>query len=272
MEKEKRTPEEKKLIIKRIIAIASVLIFVGLMFFAHVYIVQPLIDQLFGGAQTVDPDASWWEKLTSGVNPDNLDLTYLSDMYRSSPVKTVLIYIGIQMLQVFIALIPGEVVEVSAGVLFGPWMGLLYSLIGVAIGSSIVFMFTKLLGIRFVELFVDSDKINNMKLIKNNRRLNGLVFMIFFIPGTPKDLLTYLIGLTRMKLGTFLALSLIARTPSILTSTLAGNALRDKDYRLTIIIFAITGAAAVIGYIAYSIISKRSEAKEKDSAEKALQE
>ncbi|MBE6764323.1 MAG: VTT domain-containing protein [Ruminococcaceae bacterium] len=267
MEKEKKPAAGRKLVVKRIIAIVSVVIFVGLMFFAHVYIVQPLIDQLFGGAQTVDPDASLWERLTSGIDPDNLDLTYLSDMYRSSPVKTVLIYIGIQILQVFIALIPGEVVEVSAGILFGPWMGLVYSLIGVAVGSSIVFMFTKLLGIRFVELFVDSEKINNMKIIKNNRRLNGLVFMIFFIPGTPKDLMTYLIGLTRMKLGTFLALSLLARTPSILTSTLAGDALRDKDYKLTVIIFAITGVAAVIGYIVYSIMSKRSESKKAAQSE-----
>lgn len=263
IEKEKRSSTGKK-----IVAIVSLLLFVGLVFLLQIYIVQPMIDGLFGGAQPVDPNAPWYERLFSSVDPDNLDLTYMSDMYKSSPVKTVLVYIGIQVLQVFIALIPGEVVEVAAGVLFGPWMGLVYSLIGVAIASSIVFLLTKLLGIRFVELFVSADKINSMKLIKSNRRLNMLVFLIFFIPGTPKDLLTYFVGLTRMKLHTFLLISLAARIPSVLSSTFAGEALRQQEYKTSLIIFAATGVAAVIGYTVYTIISKRHEKKEKEKENK----
>lgn len=256
--------ERRHLRAKRIIAVVSALVFIALLVFTHIFIAQPLIDQLFGSAPEVPKDASFIEKLTSTVDPDRLDLTYLSDMYKSQPVKTVLIYIGVQVLQVFIALIPGEVVEVAAGVIFGPWLGLLYSLLGVAVGSSLVFLLTKLLGLRFVRLFVDEEKINGMKIINSNKRLNSLTFLCYFIPGTPKDLLTYFIGLTRMKLPVFLLISLFARIPSVLTSTFAGDALRDKDYMTSIIIFAVTGVLAVAGYITYTVISKRKSAKADD--------
>jgi len=200
----------------------------------------PLLEQFFGGTEVTEEGTLAFR-----------------EMVDARPIGGRLIYIGIQILQVFIAFIPGEVVEVAGGVAFGPLEGLVLSLIGVVVGSSIVFMLTKTLGLRFVELFVDRKKIDDLAFIRSNNRLNSLVFLIFFIPGTPKDVLTYVVGLTRMKLHTFLLISVIARIPSILTSTWGGDALIKGDYRKAIFIFGVTAVASAIGLIVYNIVSKK---------------
>lgn len=237
---------KKHIVIKRILAIISALIFIGLFAWVGIAFGMPLIDQLFGSA----------------TDPSQIDLTYFRNMVADEPITARLIYIGIQILQVFVALIPGEVVEVAGGIAFNPFEGAGLALIGVAIASSMVFGLTKLFGIRFVELFVSRERINDMAIIRSDSRLNSFVFLIFFIPGTPKDLLTYFVGLTRMKLSTFLLLSLTARIPSVLSSTLAGDAIVAKNYITAIIIFAVTGVLAAVGFVVYKMISKkRSTAK-----------
>ncbi len=236
--------KRKHLALKRTIGIISFLIFVALLVWVTLKIGIPLINHYFGGTTT-----------------ETADTGYFSSLVENNPISGRLIFVGIQILQVFIAFIPGEVVEIAAGAVFGALEGTLLSLLGVTIGSVIIFLLTKWLGIKFVSLFISEEKINSMKFLKNDRSLNNLVFLIFFIPGTPKDLLTYFVGLTRMKLHTFLAISLIARIPSILTSTLAGNAINNNDWKSAIIIFSITAAVSIIGIIIYNIISKKRDKK-----------
>lgn len=105
--------------------------------------------------------------------------------------------------QVVVAVLPGEPIEIGAGVAFGVWQGLGLCLIGAALGSTIIFLFTKKLGIKLVEVFVPLEKIRQLKFLQNNRRLHVLVFLLFWIPGVPKDVLTYFVGLTEMKLPAF---------------------------------------------------------------------
>jgi uncharacterized membrane protein YdjX (TVP38/TMEM64 family) len=100
----------------------------------------------------------------------------------------------------------------------------------VALGSVIIFMFTKRLGIKMAEAMVGKEKIHSLHFVKDSKNLNLLIFFLYFIPGTPKDIFTYFIGLTPMKLKTFLILSSIARIPSVITSTITGNALGVKDF------------------------------------------
>ncbi len=234
--------EEKKqhLALKRTIGIISFLIFIALLVWVTIKIGIPLVEHYFGGTTT-----------------ETADTGYFSSLVENNPISGRLIFIGIQILQVFVAFIPGEVVEIAAGAVFGAIEGTILSLVGVTIGSSIIFLFTKWLGIKFVSLFVSEEKINSMKFIKNNRRLNNIVFFIFFIPGTPKDLLTYFVGLTRMKLHTFLCISLIARIPSILSSTLIGAAIDDSNWNSAIIILIITAAISLLGILIYNLIVRR---------------
>jgi uncharacterized membrane protein YdjX (TVP38/TMEM64 family) len=170
--------------------------------------------------------------------------------------------VGMMVLQVVVAVIPGEALEIGAGYAFGAWEGLLLCLIGAAIGSAIIFFFVKLLGVKMVEAFISREKINSLKFIKSSRRLNLLMFILFFIPGTPKDLFTYFAGLTPMKLHTFLMISTIARIPSVITSTIGGHALGTQQYVFAAVVFAITIIVSLIGILIYRRISKQEKEKE----------
>ena len=179
------------------------------------------------------------------------------DYIRSFGILGPFVMLLIQFLQVFIALIPGEFVETAAGFAFGPVFGTLICYIGVAAASSVVFLLTRRFGIKLVEVFVSRDKINELKFINTEKKRNYLIFLLFFIPGTPKDLLTYFVGLTDIKLGSFLVISLIARIPSVLSSTFGGHLLGVGQYWDAILLYAITGAVSLIGLMVYNKIIKR---------------
>ena len=166
------------------------------------------------------------------------------------------LFIGMMALQIVFAVIPGEPMELGAGYAFGTLEGTVLCLAGAVVGSSIVFLFTKLLGIKMVEAFVNREKIRSMRFMKYSKNLNAIVFFAFLIPGTPKDILTYFIGLTSMKLKTFLILTSIARIPSVITSTITGNALGMQDYKNAAIVYSVTAAVSLIGAVVYHRISK----------------
>ena len=100
-----------------------------------------------------------------------------------------------------------------------------------------------------------------MKFLQNTKKLNILIFILFFIPGTPKDLFTYFIGLTPMKLRTFLILSSIARIPSVISSTIGGEALGLQNYTFAIAVFILTAAISGIGLLIYRKITIHSAGK-----------
>lgn len=170
-------------------------------------------------------------------------------------------YIGIVVLQIVVAIIPGEPIELVAGYAFGAWQGLLLAEIGILIGSALVFAFVKRFGMRAVEAFVSREKLESFRFLRDNQRRNAIVFLIFFIPGTPKDVLTYFVGLTPMRLGEWLLITGIARIPSVLTSTLTGAAFGDNEYLVAIIIYAITGLISLLGGLFYKKYMAEKNAK-----------
>lgn len=182
------------------------------------------------------------------------------------------IAIGIQFLQVFIAFIPGEFVEVGLGLAFGAVEGTLICLAGVALGSAAVFALVKKWGVKVAELFVDVNKINSLKLINSEKKLNYLVFILFLIPGTPKDLLTYVIPLTRMRMSEFMSISMIARIPSVISSTIGGNLFGDGKYIEGLLLLVITGVISLAGLKIYDIIIKKYQAKKAESKKENLYE
>ncbi len=173
-----------------------------------------------------------------------------------------LVALGIQFLQVVIALIPGEIVEIGIGGAFGAVQGTLLCMLGVAAASTVVFLATKRFGVRLIELFFPREKIDSLRFINSEKKLKRTVFILFFIPGTPKDLLTYFVGLTRMKLSEFLIISLIARIPSVVSSTIGGNLLSEKDYVAAAILFGVTAAVSLLGMLLYDFIVKHKAKKE----------
>ena len=172
--------------------------------------------------------------------------------------KGYLILLSLQCLQVAVALIPGEVVELGAGYAYGAVKGALICLAGIAITSALIFLLVKRIGTPLVETFVSREKVQQLRFINSQKKLNRFVFFLFLIPGTPKDVLTYFVGLTDMKLSDFLLITLIARIPSVLSSTICGQMLGDNHFYTAGIVYAITGIVSVLGYYFYNrIIQKR---------------
>ena len=108
----------------------------------------------------------------------------------------VLGFIGMNILQVLLAVIPGGPFEIGAGYAFGVIRGTLICDFAMTTASVIIFLFVRRFGMKFVELFVSREKIESVKILKSSRRSESIIFLLFLIPGTPKDLLSYLVGLT----------------------------------------------------------------------------
>jgi len=165
-----------------------------------------------------------------------------------------IIFILMVFFQVVIAIIPGEPLEIGAGYAFGAIEGTILTMIGITLGSLIIFWLVKTIGTRFVEVFFSLEKIKSLKFLQNNKRLNLITFIVFFVPGTPKDLLSYFIGLTDIKLRNWLLIASFARLPSIVTSTFGGDALGEKEYKSAIIIFLVALIVSFLGWSVYKII------------------
>lgn len=176
-----------------------------------------------------------------------------------------LVFLGMMVLQVIVAFIPGEPLEIGAGYAFGAVEGSLLCLGGILLGSLIVFLAVRRFGVKLVEVFFSMDKIRSLKFLQNEKRMNTAAFFIFLLPGTPKDLLSYFVGLTPMKQSTWLLMTSVARIPSVVTSTIGGNALSSENYLTAIIVFAVTAVISIGGWLIYNRwIQRRQNKKEKE--------
>lgn len=177
-------------------------------------------------------------------------------------------FVGMVILQVVVAIIPGEPFEIAAGYAFGFWKGTLLVLIGIVIGSAAVVTLTRCFGPKMLECFFAQEKIEQLSFLKNEKRRNWLMFTIFMIPGTPKDLLTYFIGLMPMDIKSWLLIAGIARIPSVVTSTIGGSALGSAEYGTAAAVFLITAIISVAGMAGYNrYIARRTAGTQAEQAE-----
>ena len=167
------------------------------------------------------------------------------------------LFVGLIVLQIVVAFIPGEPFELAAGYAFGALWGTLLVWIGAIIGTTVVFLFVRKIGVKAVEVFFPREKINSMKYLQDEKKLNAAAVLLFLIPGTPKDLLTYLAGLTKIRLLPWIVLTSIARIPSIVTSTISGNALGIEKYTLAIIVYVATALVSGIGLLIYQRMQRQ---------------
>lgn len=168
---------------------------------------------------------------------------------QSTGIFGALILCLIQTLQVVVAFIPGEFVELAAGVMFGPILGLLLCLVGLNLGAALIFVLVRRLGRAFVDENVSERDFKRLTFLNEPRRALIILFFIFLIPGIPKDVLIYPIPLTKVKLSHFMIVSSIARIPTIITSTLTGSAVIEENYTLAVIMTVISVALALVGLI-----------------------
>ena len=174
-------------------------------------------------------------------------------------VRAPLAFLGMVILQIVVAVIPGEPLEIAAGYAFGALEGTLLCLVGAFVGRTVVFLLVRRFGTRAVEVFFPLEKLQTLKFLQNKRRLAFWVFFLFFLPGTPKDLLCYLVGLTDLPLKAWLIISAIAPIPSIITSTIGGDALGMGNYVFAVFVFIITGILSGLGLLIYRRVCQKQE-------------
>ena len=166
------------------------------------------------------------------------------------------LFVGMVVLQIIVAVIPGEPLEIAAGYAFGTVEGTLLCMLGAFLGSVMVFLLVRRFGARAVEVFFPLEKLQSLRFLQNERRLTLWVFFIFLLPGTPKDVLCYFVGLTKLPLRSWLFISAVARVPSIITSTIGGDALGMGNYAFAAVVFLITMAISGLGLLAYHVICR----------------
>lgn len=170
-------------------------------------------------------------------------------------------YAAMVFLQVVVAIIPGEPLEIAGGYAFGAWWGTALCLIGAVLGSAAVFALVRRWGRPLAEVVFPKEKLDKLQFLHSSPKRTALLWLIFTAPGTPKDLLCYFAGLTDMKWRTWLLIATVGRLPSIVTSTVGGGALGDRNYTAAAIAFGVALAAAGVGYLVYRAVCRRNGQK-----------
>lgn len=151
-----------------------------------------------------------------------------------------LAFLGLQILQVVVAVLPGEPVELMAGLLYGTWGGLALCLVGIGISTMAIYYCVRAAGARSI----DPAILVKYRFLRDEAHVKLFLFLLFFIPGTPKDALIYLGPFLPLDPLSFLLLATVGRIPSILTSTFVGSQFAAGSWKVSLAVSVITGIAA----------------------------
>jgi uncharacterized membrane protein YdjX (TVP38/TMEM64 family) len=165
----------------------------------------------------------------------------------------VFLFIGFQILHVLIPLIPGEVVQIAGGYVYGTLLGSILLYIGTMIGTIIVFYISRIVGYPVVKIFVNQKRMKQFDMLLNSKKLEIVLFVLFLIPGIPKDTLLYITGLTPIKPIRLILISTTARIPGLIGSAYIGASLMHKNYTLA----AIVGVVSVILFLLGIVFRKK---------------
>lgn len=188
-----------------------------------------------------------WPYIHEAFEPGGLSRV-IDDVRNAGPLG-VLILLAMQFMQIVVAFIPGEVVQMAAGMMYGPWLGAAVILLGCIISSAFVFAVVHRLGAPFVRDMVPTKYLDKFNAFEESGKLSIVVFILFLIPAMPKDTFTYLVPLTNMRMRDFLILSNVGRIPGIVISTYAANGLVDGNITQSLIIFAVVAVIAIVAIV-----------------------
>ena len=185
---------------------------------------------------------------------------YFKSQIDNSGFSGIFMLLGLQLLQILIPVLPGEPIEFLAGMCYGTIGGMLIIFLGAFLSSVIIFFCVRKLGKSFITTFFgegELKKLEHSKMFSNPDKIEIILFILFLIPGTPKDLFTYIAGLLPIKPLHFLLISTFCRFPSVITSTFAGSNLADGNITICIIAYVITFAISGIGLAIYKKMNSK---------------
>lgn len=218
--------KNKVKIFKIILTIAVLAIFVGLIIYLF-----PVMKNL----STLEGQVAFKEKV------ENSGIWGLMSLF------------GLQVAQIFLIIVPGEPIEILAGMCYGGIWGTVFIMVSACIISTVIFLLVRKFGKKFVCDFCEEEritKIENNKLFQNPKKIEIILLILFLIPGTPKDFLVYMAGILPIKPMRFILIATFARFPSVITSTLAGENLVVGDWKKGVILYiAVLVIIAIIIFI-----------------------
>ncbi len=164
--------------------------------------------------------------------------------------ESMVVYVLLQILQIVISVLPGQAFQLAAGYLYGFPIAIVLALAGAVAGTTITFFLAKILGSDFVHIFFAKDKTDEYITKLNSKRAYTVVFLLYLIPGIPKDVVSYAAGLSEMKFKPFIMLSSIGRIPGMAGSIMMGSMLNKEAY-FGMIVLGIIAVAAFVLCIVY---------------------
>ncbi|RKX77024.1 MAG: TVP38/TMEM64 family protein [Spirochaetes bacterium] len=185
----------------------------------------------------------------------------LKDWVRGWGLFAPLIFVGLQFFQVVIFIVPGEVPQIAAGYLFGVCIGVLLSITGIIAGSTFNFFLARKFGTAFVKKIAGAENIDKLKGALGSDRMVVAFFLLFLIPGIPKDVLCYVAGISPLKFPLFLLVSGLGRLPGILGSVMMGDAAAEKRWFLAFSIMSVAALLFFLGIIFREKILKKVKSK-----------
>ncbi|MDR1088389.1 MAG: TVP38/TMEM64 family protein [Coriobacteriales bacterium] len=173
----------------------------------------------------------------------------LIESIKGAGIAGVGICLGLQFVQIVVAFIPGELTQLAIGAIYGPLLGTLITALGALISSIFVFFVVRKLGAPFVQGMIGTKNSKVLDFLHKDRNLNAITFILFLIPGLPKDVFTYLFPLTTIRPLNFFILSTLGRIPGIVASAYLGNAAIQGDWTQAIVVGSIAGGLGLLGII-----------------------
>lgn len=177
----------------------------------------------------------------------------------NSGIYGFLTLLGLQFAQIFLVILPGEPLEVLAGMCYGSVGGTIFILFSVALTTTIIFLLVRRFGKNFIYESFDKtkiDKIENSKIFQNPKKIEFILILCFAITGAPKDILVYIGGLLPIKPLRFIMISTFCRLPSIISSTIVGEYFSEGNWKVSMMVYAITFVLTILGLAIVRVFDK----------------
>ncbi len=173
----------------------------------------------------------------------------VNDFLQQYKAASILVYIGLQIVQIVISVIPGQFMQFAGGYAYGFWFGYVFSILGIAVGSSIAFGLARVLGRDAMHLLFGEERLTKFVNELNSKRAFAILIVLYAVPGLPKDIITYAAGISEFGYVRFLLLSLIARTPALMGTLIMGNMVNNGSYHGLIVFVILTIFLCIILFI-----------------------
>lgn len=167
--------------------------------------------------------------------------------------------LGLQFAQIFLVIIPGEPLEILAGMCYGSIGGTMFCLFSVALSTTIVFGLVRKFGKKFIYQSFDQkkiDRIEKSKIFQNPKKIELILALCFAITGAPKDILVYIGGLLPVKPIRFILISTFCRLPSIVSSTIVGDYFSEGNWKVSMLVYGITFVLTILTFGIIRIFDK----------------